>query len=504
MTAPKPVVLCILDGWGLREDPIGNAPLLAKTPNFDAIMRGPHAQLLTHGNDAGLPSGQMGNSEVGHTNIGAGRVVAMDLGQIELSIEDGSFATQDAIVRFIAKMKASGGTAHLMGVVSDGGVHGHVAHIVAAAKALDAAGVPCALHAITDGRDVAPQSAEGFMTDLQAALPAQTKIVTVIGRYYAMDRDNRWERVKTAYDAMALGQGEHAADPMAAIAASYAEGKTDEFIPATVIGNYAGFAKGDGMFCLNFRSDRAREILAAIADPAFDGFERDMPEPAALLGMVSYSDAHDHWFDTVFPKRDIQNTLGAWVARHGLKQFRLAETEKYPHVTFFLNGGIEVPEMGEDRFMPESPKVATYDLQPEMSSSEVTAAFVAAIGKGYDLIVTNYANPDMVGHTGIVEAGIAACEAVDRGLGEVLAALKAAGGAMIVTADHGNCETMIDPETGGPHTSHTLNPVPVALVGGPEGVSLRDGRLADLAPTILDLMGLDLPPEMTGRTLIVR
>lgn len=504
MTAPKPVVLCILDGWGLREDPIGNAPLLAKTPNFDAIMRGPHAQLLTHGNDAGLPSGQMGNSEVGHTNIGAGRVVAMDLGQIELSIEDGSFATQDAIVRFIAKMKASGGTAHLMGVVSDGGVHGHVAHIVAAAKALDAAGVPCALHAITDGRDVAPQSAEGFMTDLQAALPAQTKIVTVIGRYYAMDRDNRWERVKTAYDAMALGQGEHAADPMAAIAASYAEGKTDEFIPATVIGNYVGFAKGDGMFCLNFRSDRAREILAAIADPAFDGFERDMPEPAALLGMVSYSDAHDHWFDTVFPKRDIQNTLGAWVARHGLKQFRLAETEKYPHVTFFLNGGIEVPEMGEDRFMPESPKVATYDLQPEMSSSEVTAAFVAAIGKGYDLIVTNYANPDMVGHTGIVEAGIAACEAVDRGLGEVLAALKAAGGAMIVTADHGNCETMIDPETGGPHTSHTLNPVPVALVGGPEGVSLRDGRLADLAPTILDLMGLDLPPEMTGRTLIVR
>lgn len=504
MTAPKPVALCILDGWGLRDDPIGNAPLLAKTPNFDAIMCGPHAQLLTHGNDAGLPSGQMGNSEVGHTNIGAGRVVAMDLGQIELSIEDGSFANQDAIVRFIAKMKASGGTAHLMGVVSDGGVHGHVAHIVAAAKALDSAGVPCVIHTITDGRDVAPQSAEGFMAGLQAALPAATKIVTVIGRYYAMDRDNRWERVKTAYDAMALGQGDHAADPMAAIAASYAAGKTDEFIPATVIGDYAGFASGDGLYCLNFRSDRARELLAAIADPAFDGFERDMPKLAALLGMVSYSDAHDGWFDTVFPKRDIQNTLGAWVAKHGLKQFRLAETEKYPHVTFFLNGGIEVPEAGEDRFMPKSPKVATYDLQPEMSSSEVTAAFVAAIGKGYDLIVTNYANPDMVGHTGIVEAGIAACEAVDRGLGEVLAALKAAGGAMIVTADHGNCETMIDPETGGPHTSHTLNPVPVALVGGPEGVSLRNGRLADLAPTILDLMGLDLPPEMTGRTLIVR
>ena len=312
MMTPKPVVLCILDGWGLRDDPIGNAPLLANTPNFDAIMRGPHAQLLTHGNDAGLPTGQMGNSEVGHTNIGAGRVVAMDLGQIELSIEDGSFATQEAIVAFIAKMKASGGTAHLMGVVSDGGVHGHVAHIVVAAKALDVAGVPCVLHAITDGRDVAPQSAEAFMVELQAELPAATKIVTVIGRYYAMDRDNRWERVQTAYDAMVLGHGAKATDPMAAISASYADGKTDEFIPATVIGDYAGFAAGDGLFCLNFRSDRAREILAAIADPSFDGFPREMPKLAALLGMVSYSDAHDAWFETVFPKRDIQNTLGAW------------------------------------------------------------------------------------------------------------------------------------------------------------------------------------------------
>ena len=504
MTAPKPVVLCILDGWGLRDDPTGNAPLLAKTPNFDAIMRGPHAKLLTHGNDAGLPSGQMGNSEVGHTNIGAGRVVAMDLGQIELSIEDGSFAKQAQLVTFITTMKASGGIAHLMGVVSDGGVHGHHAHIIAAAKALDAAGVPVVVHAMTDGRDVAPKSALEFMAILEAGLPASARIVTVTGRYYAMDRDNRWERVETAYAAMATGKGAQAASPVAAIETSYAQDVTDEFIPATVIGDYAGFAQGDGLFCLNFRSDRAREILAAIADPEFDGFFREMPKLAALLGMVSYSDAHDGWFETVFPKRDIQNTLGAWVAKHGLKQFRLAETEKYPHVTFFLNGGIEVPAEGEDRFMPKSPKVATYDLQPEMSSSEVTAAFLKAIGNGYDLIVTNYANPDMVGHTGIVEAGIAACEAVDRGLGEVLAALKAAGGTMIVTADHGNCETMIDPETGGPHTAHTLNPVPVALVGGPEGVSLRDGRLADLAPTILDLMGLELPPEMTGRTLIVR
>ena len=504
MSVPKPVVLCILDGWGLRDAVEGNAPKQAHTPNFDAIMQGPHAQLLTHGHDAGLPGGQMGNSEVGHTNIGAGRIVAMDLGQIELSIEDGSFFKSDALLRFIDKMKASGGVAHLMGVVSDGGVHGHLAHIVAAAKALTDAHVPVVVHAITDGRDVAPSSAKGYMATFQTALPAAAKVATVTGRYFALDRDNRWERVQTAYDAMIKGEGATASSPQAAIDAAYAASKTDEFIPATVIGDYAGFADGDGLFCLNFRSDRAREILAAIADPDFDGFARVQPKLAALRGMVTYSDKHDTWFDTVFPKRDIQNTLGAWVAKHGLRQFRLAETEKYPHVTFFLNGGIETPEVGEDRFMPQSPKVATYDLQPEMSSGQVTGAFVNAIGAGYDLIVTNYANPDMVGHTGDLAAGIKACEAVDAGLGQVLTALKAAGGAMIVTADHGNCEMMIDPETGGPHTAHTTNPVPVALVGGPEGVILRDGRLADLAPTLLDLMGLDLPPEMTGQSLIVR
>ena len=502
MSAPKPVVLCILDGWGLRDEIAGNAPKQANTPNFDRVMQGPHAQLLTHGNDAGLPSGQMGNSEVGHTNIGAGRVVAMDLGQIELSIEDGSFAKAEGLVAFIAKMKASAGTAHLMGVVSNGGVHGHLDHIVAAAKALTDAGVPVAIHAITDGRDVAPSSAAEFMAELEAKLPAAAKIVTVIGRYYAMDRDNRWDRVKTAYDAMIDGAGAAAADPQAAISAAYADGKTDEFIPASVIGDYAGVGADDGLFCLNFRSDRAREILAAIADPEFDGFARTQPQLAALLGMVSYSDKHDTWFDIVFPKRDIQNTLGAWVAKHGLRQFRLAETEKYPHVTFFLNGGIEVPEPGEDRYMAPSPKVATYDLQPEMSAAEVTENFVKAIEAGYDMIITNYANPDMVGHTGDLDAAIKACEAVDAGLGAVLNALEAAGGAMIVTADHGNCETMIDPETGGPHTAHTLNPVPVALVGGPDNAQLRDGRLADLAPTLLDLMGLDLPPEMTGRSLI--
>ena len=504
MAAPKPVVLCILDGWGLRAETEGNAPALADTPNFDRVMQGPHAQLLTHGNDAGLPAGQMGNSEVGHTNIGAGRVVAMDLGQIELAIEDGSFFKAEALQDFIAKMKDSGGTAHLMGVVSDGGVHGHLDHIVAAAKALRDAGVPVAIHAITDGRDVAPKSAKDFMATLQGDLPEGARIVTVIGRYFAMDRDNRWDRVEKAYAAMIRGEGDHADDPQAAIDAAYAADKTDEFVPATVIGDYAGLGQGDGFFCLNFRSDRAREILAAIADPDFDGFDREQVQPAALLGMVTYSDRHDAWYPQVFPKRDIQNTLGAWVAKHGLRQFRLAETEKYPHVTFFLNGGIETPAEGEDRYMPKSPNVATYDLQPEMSAGEVTEKFVWAIEQGYDLIVTNYANPDMVGHTGDLDAAIKACEAVDQGLGQVLSALEKAGGAMVVTADHGNCETMIDPETGGPHTAHTTNPVPVALVGGPKGVTLRDGRLADLAPTVLDLMGLELPPEMTGRSLIVR
>ncbi len=506
MATPKPVVLCILDGWGLREETEGNAPALANTPTFDRIWeQGPKAQLITHGPDVGLPTGQMGNSEVGHTNIGAGRVVAMDLGQIDLAIEDGSFFESEAIEDFAKTLQDSGGTAHLFGVVSDGGVHGHLTHIVAAAKALRDRDVPVVIHAITDGRDVAPSSADAYIEDLLEGLPDGTTIATVIGRYFAMDRDNRWDRVKTAYDAIVSGEGKHADEPLAAVKSAWDDGKTDEFIPATVIGDYEGMQPQDGLFCLNFRADRAREILAAIADPEFDGFERgDAPALTARLGMVEYSDRHKAWYKAVFPKRDIVNTLGAWVASKGLTQFRLAETETYPHVTFFLNGGKETPEEGEDRFMPKSPNVATYDMQPEMSADEVTEAFVGAIEKGYDLIVTNFANPDMVGHTGDLEAAMKACEAVDQGLSKVCAALEKAGGAMIVTADHGNCEMMVDPETGGPHTSHTTNPVPVVLFGGPEGATLRSGRLADLAPTLLDLMGLDLPPEMTGRSLIER
>ncbi|MGC1428832.1 MAG: 2,3-bisphosphoglycerate-independent phosphoglycerate mutase [Albidovulum sp.] len=506
MPCPKPVVLCILDGWGLRAETKGNAVALAHTPNFDQIMATcPHAQLITHGPDVGLPSGQMGNSEVGHTNIGAGRVVAMDLGQIDLAIEDKSFFSNAPMKAFIQSLKADGGTAHLMGVISDGGVHGHIDHVLAAVAAVTSAGVPVALHAVTDGRDVAPSSAAAFIADLIARLPEGAQIATVTGRYFAMDRDNRWDRVERAYAAMIGGKGDHQPDAAAAIDAAYARGETDEFIQPTVIGGYKGAKDGDGFFCLNFRADRAREILLAIGEDDFTDFDRGIrPHWAALLGMVDYSKTHDAFMASAYPKRPVINTLGAWVADHGRTQFRLAETEKYPHVTFFLNGGTESPETGEERYMAPSPKVATYDLQPQMSAPEVTDAFIAAIETGYDLIVVNYANPDMVGHTGVLDAGIAAVEEVDRGLGRVLDALKTANGAMIVTADHGNCEMMIDPDTGGPHTAHTTNPVPVVLIGGPGGASLRNGRLADLAPTLLDLMQMDLPPEMTGRSLIER
>jgi len=504
MAALRPVVLCILDGWGLGPDPKTSAPAQARVPTFNHLWAScPHATLVTHGPDVGLPSGQMGNSEVGHTNIGAGRVVAMDLGAIDLAIEDGSFAQNPALLTFAAQVRAAGGTAHLMGVVSDGGVHGHVNHVLAAAKALTGLGLPVALHAITDGRDVAPSSAKGFVADLVQALPDGARIATVTGRYWALDRDTRWDRVARAYHCMVGAKGEVAPDPLAAVTQSYAKGETDEFLAPTVIADYRGARDGDGIFCLNFRADRAREILAAFGDPGFAGFATGpRPRWSAMLGMVEYSDAHAAYMTTAFPKRHLVNTLGEWVSLQGKTQFRLAETEKYPHVTFFLNGGREEPYPSEDRAMPPSPKVATYDLQPEMSAAEVTNQLVAAIDRGYDLIVVNYANPDMVGHTGSLPAAIKACEAVDQGLGRALSALMARGGAMLICADHGNCEVMVDPVTGGSHTAHTTNPVPLILVGGPAGARLADGRLADIAPTLLSLMGQPQPAEMTGTVLI--
>ncbi|GHA49048.1 2,3-bisphosphoglycerate-independent phosphoglycerate mutase [Amylibacter ulvae] len=508
MTTPKPVILCILDGWGLSDIRDGNAVALANTPTFDRIMADyPSSTLITYGTDVGLPAGQMGNSEVGHMNIGAGRVVEMDLRKIESAVERGVFDTLPGITRFIAALKASGGVAHLCGVLSDGGVHSHVDHMIATAKALGAAGLDVKLHLFGDGRDVAPKSAIGYLEHLERELGDTVEIASISGRYFAMDRDNRWERVAQAFGVMVHGDGVRGDSARIVIEAAYANNVTDEFIPPTVLGDYAGMRDGDGIMCLNFRADRAREIMAAIGDPAFDAFDTGArPSLATICGFGEYSDAHNAYMDAVFPNEDIKNTLGEWVSKHGRRQFRIAETEKYPHVTFFLNGGVETPALEEHRYLAPSPKVATYDLQPEMSSGEVTDHLVEAISQGgYDLIVVNYANPDMVGHTGDLDAGIAACESVDRGLAAVMLALDAQGGAMIVCADHGNCEMMIDPKTGGPHTAHTTNPVPVALIGGPENAQLRDGgRLADLAPSLLALMGLEQPTEMTGESLIIQ
>ncbi|MFQ8433703.1 2,3-bisphosphoglycerate-independent phosphoglycerate mutase [Amaricoccus sp. W119] len=507
MTGVRPVVLCILDGWGLRAETEANAVALANTPTFDRIWSEcPHGQLAAHGPDVGLPEGQMGNSEVGHMNIGAGRVVWMDLPRIDNAISDGSFASNSELAEFIATLRETGGAAHLCGLTSPGGVHAHQRHMNAVANAVAAAGIAVEVHCFLDGRDVAPKSAVAQIAEFEAGLPEGARIATVSGRFYAMDRDNRWDRVAQAVSAIIAGEGKRAASAEEAISAAYAEGETDEFVTPTVIGDYAGAKDGDGLTFANFRADRAREILAALVAPEFDAYEvGTRPRFATVLGMVPYSDALNAHMKVMFPAGELVNTLGHWVSSHGKRQFRIAETEKYPHVTFFLNGGVETPETGEERYMAPSPKVRTYDLQPEMSEPEVAENLTAAIRSGeMDLIVCNFANPDMVGHTGVLEAAIKAVEAVDDGLGMALAAVREMGGAAIVTADHGNCETMVDPETGGPHTAHTLNPVPVVLVNGPEGATLRDGRLSDLAPTLLELMGLPQPAEMTGQSLIVR
>ena len=509
--ALKPVVLCILDGWGLSESREGNAPLLANTPNFDRIWaEEPHSTLAASGEDVGVPPGQIGNSEVGHINIGAGRVVLMELPRIDKAIEDGSFFSNPALVHFMERLRQTGGTAHLMGLLSPGGVHGHQRHMAMFARVLSAAGIKVAVHAFTDGRDVAPKSGRAdmarFLADIESFPGVQVR--TVCGRFYAMDRDRRWERVERAFRLLTDGEGARFENPLDAIDAAYASGVTDEFIEPAVIGDYPGMMDGDGLISANFRADRIRQILDALLDPGFDAFDRSgAPDFAAVLGMNAYSATLDRHMVVMFPPEEIINTLGEWLAKHGKRQFRLAETEKYPHVTYFLNGGVEDPDPGEERFMAPSPKVRTYDLQPEMSADQVTAKLVEAIRGDYDLIVVNYANPDMVGHTGSLEAAIKACEAVDRGLGQALDALREKGGAMLVTADHGNAEQMIDPETGGPHTAHTTNRVPLILVQeGDQALDcvLADGRLGDLAPTILHLMDLDQPAEMTGRSLLRR
>ncbi len=505
---PRPVVLCILDGWGYRAESQDNAIAQAATPVWNGLLaRAPHAFLETSGLAVGLPAGQMGNSEVGHMNLGAGRVVMQELPRIDLAIADGSLARNPALLKAIDGLQASGGTAHLLGLVSPGGVHSHQDQMAALARLIAQAGVPVAVHAFLDGRDTPPSSARGFVEKFLADVAGQpVRIATVSGRYYGMDRDKRWDRVSLAYQAMVAGEGPRAADPLAAIDASYAVGKTDEFVLPVVIGDYRGMQDGDGLIMGNFRADRAREILATLVDPAFDGFVRSRrPEFAVRLGLTEYSAELNRFFDVLFPAEGLTQILGEVVCEAGMSQLRIAETEKYAHVTFFFNGGREQVYAHEDRILVASPRVATYDLQPEMAAPEVTDRLVEAIGSGkYDLIVVNYANCDMVGHTGILEAAIRAVETVDACIGRLLRAVGEAGGTMMITADHGNAELMRDQITGQPHTAHTIGKVPVVLAVPPAGVrGLNDGRLADVAPTLLALLGLPQPVEMTGRSLLV-
>jgi 2,3-bisphosphoglycerate-independent phosphoglycerate mutase len=504
----RPVILCILDGWGLRSDLDNNAIAQANTPTFDRLMQTcPTGRLNASERFVGLPEGQMGNSEVGHMNLGAGRIVVPDLPRIDNALLDGSLAAKPGLNQFIATLKASGGAAHLLGLMSDGGVHSHQDHIVGVAKLIAAQGVPVVLHAFTDGRDTPPQSALGFLSQVEAALGGVpgVRFGTLSGRFFAMDRDKRWDRVEAAYQAIVSAQGKVAESPKAAIEASYAAGELDEFLQPTVIGAYAGMADGDGLMMVNFRADRARELLTALVDPGFDGFARSrVPTFAATLGMVEYSSALNAFFPALFPPEDIPDTLGEVLSKAGKTQLRIAETEKYAHVTFFFNGGVETVFPGEERILVPSPKVKTYDLQPAMSAVEVTDKLVAAIEGGtFDAIVVNYANTDMVGHSGILSAAIAAVETVDACLARLEAAVRKAGGAMLITADHGNAEQMIDPITREPHTAHTLNLVPTILVNGPAAVkSLREGALADVAPTLLALIGLPQPAVMTGTNLL--
>jgi 2,3-bisphosphoglycerate-independent phosphoglycerate mutase len=503
----RPVVLCIFDGFGWREDAADNAVRLARTPTLDRLwVKGTGAFLEASETHVGLPDGQMGNSEVGHITLGAGRVVYQDLPLIDRAITLGELGPNPLLQDFIAKLKASGGTCHLMGLASPGGVHSHQRHIAALARLVAAAGVPVALHAFLDGRDTAPDSAPDQIATLQKDIAdfPNVHLATLCGRYYAMDRDKRWDRVEQAYNLLVDGVGTTAPDAVAAIQASHAAGVMDEFVLPIVLPGYGGMKDGDGVLMANFRADRAREILTALLDPAFTGFARArLPHFAAALGMVPYSDALTPFLGTLFPPKDIQNGLGEVAAKAGLRQLRIAETEKYPHVTFFFSGGREDPYAGEDRILVPSPKVATYDLQPEMSAGEVTDHLVDVLGKGlYDLIIVNYANGDMVGHSGSLPAAIQAVEALDTALARLEQAVLAAGGVMLVTADHGNCEMMRDPDTNGPHTAHTLNRVPAFLVGEAPGTRLQDGSLADVAPTLLAFLGLPQPAEMTGKSLL--
>jgi 2,3-bisphosphoglycerate-independent phosphoglycerate mutase len=506
---PDPLVLCILDGWGVRRENEDNAIMVAKTPVWHRLTtRWPHAQLQASEHYVGLPDGQMGNSEVGHTNIGAGRLVMQDLPRIDAAIASGELAQMPALRAFADKLEESRGTAHLMGLLSPGGVHSHQDQIAALARILAEAGLPVAVHAFLDGRDTPPKSAAAYLQKFQRDVVGleRVRIATLCGRYYAMDRDKRWDRVEKAYRLLVEGIGERSEDPVLGIEAAYQRGETDEFVQPTGIGGYRGMRDGDGVLIANFRADRVREIAAALLDPDFAGFARKKRVPfGASLGLVEYSAELSPLLAALFPPGDLSDTFGEVVSEAGLRQLRIAETEKYAHVTFFFNGGRETVFPGEERILVPSPKVATYDRQPEMSAPEVTDKIVEAIAAHrFDVIVLNYANTDMVGHTGRLDAAVKAVETVDGCLGRLSQAIERAGGTLVITADHGNAEMMRDPQTGEPHTAHTLNPVPFIVVNPPAAIAdLQDGRLCDVAPTLLDLLGLAKPAAMTGHSLIV-
>ena len=505
---PRPLVLCILDGWGERARADDNAIELARAPNWHRLTaRWPHAQLQASEHYVGLPDGQMGNSEVGHTNIGAGRVVFQDLPRIDAAIAEGRLAAMPALCDFIAKLKGSRGTAHLMGLMSPGGVHSHQRQISALARILAEAGVRVAVHAFLDGRDTPPKSAACFVKQFEDDVAGlrDLRIATICGRYYAMDRDKRWDRVEKAYRAIVSGDGAQADDPLQAVEAAYSRGETDEFVAPTAIAHYPGMHDGDGLLIANFRADRVREMATTLLDPEFSGFEREKRISFSVtLGLVEYSTELNRFLATMFPPENLEDSFGEVVSRAGLTQLRIAETEKYAHVTFFFNGGRETVFPGEERILVPSPKVATYDRQPEMSAPEVTDKVVEAIRSGrFDVIVLNYANTDMVGHTGRMDAATKAVETVDTCLGRLSEAVEKAGGTLVITADHGNAEMMRDPETGEPHTAHTLNPVPFVVVNPAAEIGhLENGRLSDIAPTLLEILGLTKPAVMTGHSLI--
>ena len=510
MNKNKTVMLMILDGFGIRKDKAGNAIKTAKTPNLDRLFSTcPNSEVYASGQAVGLPEGQMGNSEVGHTNIGAGRIVYQDLTRITKSIEDGDFFSIPELVETMEHCKKEKKNLHIMGLVSDGGVHSHERHLYALLELAKRRGLSDVyVHCFMDGRDTLPASGEGYIQRLEEKMREKGvgKIATVSGRFYAMDRDKRWPRIEKAYNAMVRGIGETAPSAVQAMESSYQQEVFDEFVVPTVITTngepVATIEKGDSVIFFNFRPDRARQITRALVDPYFNEFKTEKLD-LDFVCMTEYDSTMPN-VKVAFKDEELKNTFGEYISKLGLKQLRIAETEKYAHVTFFFNGGKEEQYEGEDRILVPSPKVETYDMKPEMSAYEVTDKLLDAINsKVYDTIILNYANPDMVGHTGNFEAAVKAVETIDECVGKVVEAVEAQNGVLIITADHGNIEQMIDYKTGEPHTAHTTNPVPLMLVGM-ENVKLRDGILADLAPTMLDIMNLEKPKEMTGESIIVK